>query len=776
MKELNLHEEIIKSLMLITYDRSLTLNEQVTLSEDWAEDLLGSVKQAPKIDHEKIKNEKIKLFGKDNKRWGLYQYKTVDDIKKMLNILINKKRLKYDGIVDTNTINTIKDLQKSYGLPISGKIDNKTYETFEEKYKEKKGEWKRKRSELEHDFEQTQIKQNKISKYNCKTRLQKKSTDPSENIAKKVFLELQSQVGEHWYNVKSWGTNEKKILNALKLINNNNTYKKVLDYIDLCYPESEGMTIIEFIQSEEFSPGQAGLEQRVKNPATAMGVGAGTPVYASWYLNDLHLKSYQQILQKFNKEEKYYQENPYKEKTKSVLDKISKEWKTQVPPYAREVFHNVTMLASIAVAIFSGGATAPLLISLGIDLVDATAFWVEGDPYMAGLCAIFAIIPLGGVAKNQIKKGIQWYKELKSLTPAARKEAISESPFKNLFEYAGRKRTILSVYNRLFRIKFANIVKKIKDVGVLAKFLVWLLKKGFITIKFLTKLGLMVGGVFVSWYVIAKKLGIKEVENPYKKIAQERLNSATKNFVIDYLKEQKSLNPIYSLNSAESSRFRLPILLIQFCLKAGGYDVTNKEMTESTPEWEKKTPQGQVNFNYKPKYDYLYTPQGKTELENKRLNWKKSKKSILTKDFTKEKLPFKWGYFDQNMDTMIKKFQKNHNLKSNGVIDNSTLSSLISDLQSGKMNSIKNYSSHKLTEEEQRYLYFKDVEKEELKQYELLKIERKQLDEEYLKKKNEYDKSMVNRLDDVEHTIELPVDQWEKMMLELDNLYSDTIK
>jgi hypothetical protein len=62
MKELNLHEEIIKSLKLISYDRSLTLNEQVALSEDWAEDLLGPVKQAPIVDHQKIENELKKLY------------------------------------------------------------------------------------------------------------------------------------------------------------------------------------------------------------------------------------------------------------------------------------------------------------------------------------------------------------------------------------------------------------------------------------------------------------------------------------------------------------------------------------------------------------------------------------------------------------------------------------------------------------------------------------------------------------------------------------------
>jgi hypothetical protein len=37
-------------------------NEQVALSEDWAEDLLGPVKQAPIVDHQKIENELKKLY------------------------------------------------------------------------------------------------------------------------------------------------------------------------------------------------------------------------------------------------------------------------------------------------------------------------------------------------------------------------------------------------------------------------------------------------------------------------------------------------------------------------------------------------------------------------------------------------------------------------------------------------------------------------------------------------------------------------------------------
>jgi peptidoglycan hydrolase-like protein with peptidoglycan-binding domain len=348
---------------------------------------------------------------------------------------------------------------------------------------------------------------------------------------------------------------------------------------------------------------------------------------------------------------------------------------------------------------------------------------------------------------------------------------ISESPFNEMFQTITRSRNLVFAYKTLFKIKISNIIREIKDVSLFVRFLVGLFKIGFITIKFLTKLGLMVGGVFISWHLIAQKLGIMPKKQVTKN-EQIKLDNKTKDFVIEYLTKQKDGNEIFSIKR-NSSVFRLAVLLIQYCLKAGGYDVTNQDRVEMTPEWEKKTPQGQVNFNYDPKYDYLYTSKGKNELNKKRQDWSRSKNTPLTKNSTKVKLNFKWGYFDENTDKMIKSFQKDHNLTPNGLVGKQTITAILSDLENGKMDTIKNFSGHKLTNKEEEYLYTKDVEKQQI---ELQKIELSKLQEEYNKQKNESIKNIKRMSENVDFVNQFSAEEWDKKMKELETLEESVIK
>ena len=138
MKDLNLHEEIIKSLKLISYDRSLTLGEQKigsytptvsgtnpkplvngpkkrkesTPSKPLGQGWLGDVKQSPIVDHQKIENELKKLYDQNFYNQNRIYLPKINDTKEAINTILGKKYLKYNNVVDNETINTIKNIQK----------------------------------------------------------------------------------------------------------------------------------------------------------------------------------------------------------------------------------------------------------------------------------------------------------------------------------------------------------------------------------------------------------------------------------------------------------------------------------------------------------------------------------------------------------------------------------------------------------------------------------------------------------------------------------------
>jgi len=654
MKDLNLHEQIIKSLNLMVYDRSLTLSEQG--------------------------------FGGSAGIVGIPSYK----------------------------------------------------ELSPEEIKQQK---------VERQFIKQVEKEKKSLSTGCNTLLNSKSQEPSDVTAKKVFLLIRDEVGEHWYNISSWGTNEKKLLNALKLIKDKETYNKVLEFIDSCYPESAGMTIMEFLQSEEFSGGQVGLEKRAKNAtknpytyiAPSLGpvgiISSELPAMASWYLNDAHLKAYQQILQKFNKNETYYQENPYKDEIKGTWDKISKSWKTQMPPFAREVFHNATMLASIALAVFSGGSLAPLLISAGIDLVDAAAYMAEGDPWMAGFCLVFAILPIAGYQIKSLSTAYRTYKSLKNIDKYY--EAISKGKrvpseyaksakgfgkfsesMKKAIEWITRPRNLIRVYKKILKLKIDSAFKN-KGIRFIIKLIINLVSACLLTAKFLTTFGLKLittmGPVYITWSWIASILGIEEKSNVEKKDME-----------LTFLVKQafSDLDPKTSLSTDNGNVYNINVLLLQLTLYGAGYTSTKKEtnagynFTNGILTFQNAKDVKTVKiYNVTGKLVDTITNNNNQTIKSKKLNNKEvlicvvndslnnnikikiqegSNGTVkLNKQNTKQIKP-KWGYYDNATKEMVKNYQTLNGLKQTGIFDNTTKQSLIDKIKEGKITRIRNISNQKI--------------------------------------------------------------------------------
>lgn len=655
MKELNLHEEIIKSLKLITYDRSLTLNEQVDLSEDWAEDLLGPVKHAPKIDHEKIKNEKIKLFGKDNKRWGVYQYQKIDEIKKLLNYLIDKKKLKYDGVVDLETTNTIKSLQKKYGLSPTGIIDQKTFDMFNKQFKIKKLENQQKRI----------LKSKKDSKeiqLNCKS-LQNKSIESGGN--KKTAALIYQVIMQ---NVSQKGTEEQDILGAIKQIKNYDIYKELSKIVLGC---TGAPSIMAFIQSTEFSKG------------SNLSRLPFLPYQIQWQFNDKWLYEYQKILTKYNEKERYETEIP------------TNIWQTMIPPFTREAMHAVLPLVSFALMLLPGGQTlSGLLIATIPDVLDAGVYMLaDKDPYMAGLTLMFALVsvipelPISAKAAKYGSSIIKKFskKEFWKLTDEEL-EVVNDMNINSVKyeKYAENKLIQLTLKNIT-----DNYFKTATPKGI-AAFIDWAIRRGYLVANAGKKIVLNVGGTTVTWDFIASMVGLgcnktfsfSDIfkEFGYDKMSQivAKLQSFTK--TKDECEKVKLEKAKYLQKKLEEKLNFYKNNFDELLIENIKYMISKK-----------------IYFSISNNYEFF---NGVVFIQCFLKQFEKisSMSKIKTNPINKiQKDVFKWGVFNGYTKSIVEKYQELNRVPINGVLDSKTLNLILNDIKTKKYGKIKNYYGKDLT-------------------------------------------------------------------------------
>ena len=328
-------------------------------------------------------------------------------------------------------------------------------------------------------------------------------------VAKKAFLIIKKEV-DGGYMPWMWGTDESAILDALKTIKNKNQYDKLLKLIHKNYEESTGLTILQFLQSQEFSLGADPLTR------TLLGGGpTGLGQDIQYEYNDKWLIEFEKILSKFNPNEKYEYESMFSSK-----DETTNQLRAVIPPYSREVLHLAIPGVSILMAILSGGVLSPTaawLAGASIELLDvAVYYFVDDDPYLAGLGAIFALVPggtllgkyIGRMSKNVfisfLKKIGLWR------TGKIGSEAFEQEERRALNEFIENQ----TMYQRLaYQTAAKSFINRllIKTAGSLqktAELIVWLVKKGILPAKFLTEFGITMVGGFASWDYIASTMKI----------------------------------------------------------------------------------------------------------------------------------------------------------------------------------------------------------------------------------------------------------------------------
>jgi peptidoglycan hydrolase-like protein with peptidoglycan-binding domain len=370
--------------------------------------------------------------------------------------------------------------------------------------------------------------------------------------------------------------------------------------------------------------------------------------------------------------------------------------------------HNILMIAGILFAIF-GGAVFDVL-ALGIDAIDVGLYIEEGDPFMAGLSAMFALLPMGDLIKLYVKNNpgvknaskkllINILERLKLKKPLTKEQekfikALNESKMVNL------------AYWKMVRIKIRKIIMG-ESPSYFVRFLVWLVEKGILSVKFLLKFGLIIGGIFYSWYKIADWLGIKPKGegNEIKDISKYDFVELN---VLNYLRNMEKSGFSWSIKNSKTD---LPqVAAIQYALYAGGY------FTPMDPPSYKLT-NGVLSFSSSKniKNVKIYNVAGRLmdNLNNDK-NDNFSSKNKLTKgvyilkitntngteqtikityagdeykayNFGKVTNKVKWGHYDEYTKNAVENYQEKNSLSVDGVAGKNTIKSLISDIEKNKI-------------------------------------------------------------------------------------------
>lgn len=281
-----------------------------------------------------------------------------------------------------------------------------------------------------------------------------------------------------------------------------------------------------------------------------------------------------------------------------------------------KTIHGTLEVLSIIASLFPGiGGWA---VSAAFDLIDAGLYlWWDKDPWMAGLMVCFALIPADVIFRvlpsllGFTKKTLKAFFE-KILNKGAYKLLASET---RLLKELGSRLFYREAYIVLIKSTINKYLSKIYLLGAI-KLFKWLIKSGYLLFSFLFKLGLYIGGVYVTWAQIAEKLGIKQLGQDVVKDGVKAVNDDLKPIIIEGLNDSVKNNQTYSEKTFKNY-FSLNVFYIQLFLYYGDYDnytkniETNKLSNDELNVLYKTKEKENVPIITKFKFDTIYKKSGK---------------------------------------------------------------------------------------------------------------------------------------------------------------------
>jgi peptidoglycan hydrolase-like protein with peptidoglycan-binding domain len=405
------------------------------------------------------------------------------------------------------------------------------------------------------------------------------------------------------------------------------------------------------------------------------------------------------------------------------------------------------------------------LATMGLEGLDAAVYaTIDKDAYSAGIAAVFAVIgPLETVMGPLIKK-----LGAKVMQLVATKTPVKKWTEKELKLYAWAVRNVAKAA-KLIRIEAATkLIKraftKIKTFKMLSNFINWLIKKGIVTAKFVKDLAIPTSAGFLTWDAIAAYYGVcnnapmsKLSESEWKILKSlgfvgkymqpfsthcekvEALKAVdqirgTYNDLNERIKRGLSAelknNRIYSINSEKS--YNIYVAFIQYILM---YENLNfiPGVNYNVKSWNLKIYNSETIKNVS-----VYNTGGKLlttkNNENKQNTYtisldKKIKGTIILRityfDGTKitnkanivdgntygqistnKETTFNYGYYDNNTKIAVENYQRMKKIiPVDGIVGKNVLGSMLSDIESGKYKTIKNFKTLKLTEDEYKRMF-----------------------------------------------------------------------
>jgi hypothetical protein len=380
----------------------------------------------------------------------------------------------------------------------------------------------------------------------------------------------------------------------------------------------------------------------------------------------------------------------------------------------------VTLIAG-ALAILTAEVSLPAYflftgIGFAVDIADSIAYATEGDTFMAGLTFIFAVLPADVVFKYLGKGGkrvVQIFEPVLSKGRAMKEDieyaielARKEGLFPVLQTIAKGGKLAIKAAKTLVKKGFGFILQSI-DLFAATRLIMWAIKKGYLLSSALFKMAIYMGGVGISWFAVAKILGIQTPLDAQEKSKTKALSvSDEMKLAFRGLKEFK-----VGISENENNDNAFTVFL-QYFLMAYGWNKSVDVTQRLTPD--------KLNSLYN------YNPNKKSKSESD-LNKKGyvSYDELLSKKSNLDVKPLKlrYGVFDYATKKSVMTFQYAKGLKPDGIVGKNTLSYILDEMNTNKKNISNPYygNNEKLTLEVEKAFNKYTKEAEEKFRWEQLK-------------------------------------------------------
>ena len=550
---------------------------------------------------------------------------------------------------------------------------------------------------------------------------EKENFDEDKQVAISAYNKIVYEIDGGWSFWK-WGTDESGMADAILSIKDLQQYQILRNLMDKKYKQSKyPNTLLGFIQDQEFSTAEVDFINDMyrsdmnRDPASYIGQNY------QYRTNDKFLRQMETHLQKFNPDEKFARAGFMNRTATSFA----------LPPAASQAIHVAIPVLSLVTAFFPP-------VSIMFELIDAGIYYAEGDKYSAGLGFLFAFIPAGQFAmlgrtfskaeKTTLMKKVQ--KDVAEGLTDAEKYTEKESRLLNLL---GQEGTQKMIRKELSKRAIIETIDEMTSINVLYKSIWWMVKKGYLPARFLTQMGITIGGTFYTWDYIASVLkicnpmGLKsltEAEEGYLKMIggaakflqqfsttceqrramqdfRDKLTIEQKNTKDLTLKRLQNIidSNINLTKDRFGSTYSLEVVCVQLALRNLGFTKFTEIKTKTnikTYEPVKDEFGGLTDLQIKSlqlqKRNMSYDPTGgigQSRMSSQlpatgNMKTDAEQTAIMLKLPTERKVvdvTFKWGYYDYNTAMVVEDFQKKNNLTVDGKVGTNTTRKLIEQVK-----------------------------------------------------------------------------------------------